>query len=184
MMQWPCYNPDLYFFSRRRILMKIQYALPLVPRHLHHFGKAAIQATLKAVRLEPSSLWPPLGISQWRSVACLFSLDACYKSCCLQRSAHALVRHISARAGQQQSGHGGKAGAGDYDHPRKPSDFVKRRKQPSPGPLTGLYLHRLSSRLPRRKVPGFCYFLNHICYVVEDKMVKESELPAAQHRQL
>lgn len=96
----------------------------------------------------------------------------------------ALVRHISARGGQHQSGHYGEAGAGDCDQPRRPSDFTNRRKQSSPGPLTGLYLYHLSSRLPRRKSPGLCYFLNNICYVAEDEMVKESKLPAAQHGQL
>lgn len=164
--------------------MKIQYALPLALGHLHS-GKAAVQATLKAVRFEPSSLWPPLGISQWQSVACLFSLAAYYKNCCLQRFVLlALVRRISARAGQHQSGHYGKAGATDCNQPRKPSDFTNRRKQPSPGPLTGLYLFHLSSRLPRRKSPGLCCFLKNIYRMAEDGMVKESKLPAAQHGQL
>lgn len=162
--------------------MKIQNALSLV---LHHSGKADIQATLKVVRFKPSSLWSPLYFSQWQPVACLFSLAVYYKSCCLQRFALlALVRHISARWGQHQSGHYRKAGAGDCDLPRKPSDFTNRRKQSSPWLLPGLYLYHLSSTLPRRKSLVLCYFLNNIRYMAEDKMVKGRKLPVAQHRQL
>lgn len=181
MMQWPCHNPDLNFFSRRRILMKIQHVLPLALRHLRHSGKAA----MKVVRFEPSSLWPSLGY--FPVAVCGMSLQfsiAHYKSCCLKRFLLALVRHISARAGHHHSGHCGKAGSGDCDQPRKPSDFTNRRKQSSPTPLTGLYLHHPSSSLPRRRSPGLCCFLNHICYVAEDKMVKQGKLPTARHRQL
>lgn len=139
--------------------------------------------------LESCEIWAKQSVTSlgYFSVAvCGMSLQfsvAYYKSC-LQRFVLALVRHISARTGQHQSGHCGKEGAGQCHQPRKSSDFTNKRKQSSPGPLTGLYLYYLSSRLPRRKSLGLCYFLNYICYVAEDKMVMESKLPAAQHRQL
>lgn len=115
--------------------------------------------------LESCEIWAKQSVTSlgyFPVAVCGMSLQfsvAYNKNCWLQRFVFSLVRHISARAGQHQSEHCGKAGAGHCHQPRKYSDFTNRRKQSSPGPLTGLYLYHLSSILPRRKSLGLCYFL-------------------------